>query len=70
VTRLYERSDEWLRSLPSHSYAAVLGVSVGVGVLATGLLIGGELPLVEAVTMALVMFALEYTFGRFQASEE
>ena len=68
VKGLYDRADEWSRGLSRGRYAAVLGASAGVGVLAVGLLLSGDLILVRALTMALVMFGLEYAFGAFSGS--
>jgi len=65
---LYERADEWARGLSRGRYAALLGASAGVGVLAVGLALSGDVLLVRALTMALVMFGLEYTFGAFSGS--
>ena len=70
VKRLYNRSDEWLRGLSRRQYAVFLGVSTSVGVLVAGLLVSGELPLVQALMMALVMFGLECVFGLHQTTEE
>lgn len=69
VKRLYDRSDTWLRGLSQRSYAAFLGASAGSGVLIVGL-VAGELLLVQALTMALVMFGLECVFGIHQPTEE
>ncbi|WMT09723.1 hypothetical protein NP511_08850 [Natrinema thermotolerans] len=41
----------------------------GIGVLAAGFLLSRDLLLLRALTMALVMFGLEYAFGRFGANE-
>ncbi|MBZ6494973.1 hypothetical protein [Natrinema longum] len=68
--RLYNRTDEWLLDRSQGEYAICLGVSVGVGVLVVGLLLGGKFLLVQALTMALVMFGLEYVFGLHQPTEE
>ncbi|OAQ53378.1 hypothetical protein HTG_07825 [Natrinema mahii] len=65
VKRLYKRSDTWLRGLSRRRYAAVLGLITGIGVLATGFLLSRELLLVQALTMAVVMFGLECAFGRW-----
>ncbi|WP_345780918.1 hypothetical protein [Halosolutus gelatinilyticus] len=70
VKRLYNRSDEWVRGLSRGPYAIFLGASAGVGVLVVGLLLSEELLLVQALTMALVMSGLEYTFGLYQTTEE
>ena len=70
VKRLYNRSDEWLSCLSRGPYAVFLGVSGGVGVLLAGLLVSEELLLVQALTIFLVMFGLEYTFGLHQTTEE
>lgn len=67
--RLYDAGDEWLRGLSRGQYAVVLGVSGEVGVLAVGLLLSGDLLVVQAVTMGLVLFGLEYAFGSFQADD-
>ncbi|WP_455449871.1 hypothetical protein [Natrinema thermotolerans] len=69
VKRLYERTDAWLRGLSRGPYAAVLGLMTGIGVLAAGYLLSRDLLLLRALTMALVMFGLEYAFGRFGANE-
>ena len=68
IRGLYERVDEWARGLSRGRYAALLGASAGVGVLAVGLALSGDVLLVRALTMALVMFGLEYTFGAFSGS--
>ena len=65
ISGLYDHADEWARGLSRGQYAAVLGASAGSGVLAIGLVLGGEFRLVRALTMALVMFGLEYVFGAF-----
>ncbi|ELY82444.1 hypothetical protein [Natrinema pallidum] len=65
VKRLYDRTDAWLRGLSRGRYAAVLGLATGIGVLAVGFLLSRDLLLVQAVTMALVMFGLECAFGRW-----
>ncbi|USZ73307.1 hypothetical protein [Natronosalvus halobius] len=70
VTRLYRRTDEWAKGLSRVRHAALLGTSAGVGVLTVGLLLSGDLPLVQALTMGLVMFSLECAFGAFQTTEE
>ncbi|WP_436345169.1 hypothetical protein [Natronorubrum sp. FCH18a] len=70
MKRLYNRTDEWLMDRSQGAYAVCLGVSAGVGVLVVGLLLGGEFILVQALTMALVMFGLEYAFGLHQTTEE
>ncbi|ELY65679.1 hypothetical protein [Natrinema versiforme] len=69
VNRLYDRSDTWLRGLSQRSYAAFLGAATGLGVLVIGL-VTGELLLVRALTMALVMFGLESAFGLWQTTDE
>ncbi|OYR43940.1 hypothetical protein [Halorubrum sp. Hd13] len=68
IRGLYERVDEWARGLSRGRYAALLGASAGVGVLAVGGALSGDVLLVRALTMALVMFGLEYTFGAFSGS--
>ncbi len=68
ITGLYDRVDGWARGLSRGRYAALLGGSAGVGVLAVGLVLNGDLLVVRALTMALVMFGLEYTFGAFSGS--
>ncbi|OYR40168.1 MULTISPECIES: hypothetical protein [unclassified Halorubrum] len=68
IRGLYERVDEWARGLSRGRYAALLGASAGVGVLAVGRALSGDVLLVRALTMALVMFGLEYTFGAFSGS--
>ncbi|MFD1571335.1 hypothetical protein [Halorubrum laminariae] len=68
--RLYDRGDEWVRGLSRGRYAALLGASAAVGVLGFGLLSSGELLLVRALTMAVVMFGLEYAFGAFRPSAD
>ena len=70
VRRSYNRTDEWLKSLSQGQYGVVLGLSAGVGMLVMGLLIADELYLVRAITIALVMFGLEYVFGLHQTTEE
>lgn len=70
VSSYYHRADEWARSLPRGRYALLLGLSSGIGVLLVGLLVSQELFVVQALTMALVLFGLEYTFGRFQTPDE
>ncbi|WP_312909364.1 hypothetical protein [Natronosalvus caseinilyticus] len=70
VTRLYMRADEWAKGLSRVRYAALLGMSAGIGVLAVGLLLSDEFPLVQALTMGIVMFSLECAFGAFQTTEE
>jgi hypothetical protein len=51
-------------------YAALLGACAALGVFIVGLLLDEELYLVQASSMALVMFALEYGLGRFQRTDE
>ncbi|GAB3702065.1 hypothetical protein [Halorubrum pallidum] len=68
--RLYDRGDEWVRGLSRGRYAALLGASAAGGVLVVGVLLSGEVLLARALTMALVMFGLEYAFGAFQPSED
>jgi len=68
IPGLYNRADEWARGLSRGRYAALLGASPGVGVLAVGLALSGDVLLVRALTMALVMFGLEYTFRAFSRS--
>jgi hypothetical protein len=70
ITGLYARADEWARGLSRGRYAAVLGASAGGGILAVGLALSGELLLVRALTMAVVMFGLEYAFGAFSGPNE
>jgi len=70
VKRLYGRCDEWLKSLSRGPYAGFLGASGGIGVLVAGLLVSGELFVVQALAMALVMFSLECVFGLHQTTEE
>jgi len=64
IPGLYNRADEWARGLSRGRYAALLGASPGVG----GLALSGDVLLVRALTMALVMFGLEYTFRAFSRS--
>jgi len=66
---LYARTDEWARGLSRGRYAVLLGATTGVGVLAVGLVLGGDALLVQALTMALVMFGLEYAFGAFSGAD-
>lgn len=68
--RLYNRVDKWARGLSRGRYAALLGATAAAGILGVGLLLGGDILLVRALTMALVMFGLEYTFGAFRPSED
>mgnify|MGYP000480615682 CR=1 FL=1 len=70
VKRLYNRSDARLRSLSQSWYAVFLGAAGGTGVLIAGLVISAELLVVQAVTMAVVLFGLEYTFGLHQRSDD
>lgn len=70
IKRIYNRTDEWLMDRSQGQYAVFLGMSGGVGVLVVGLLLGGEFVLVRALTMALVMFGLEFAFGLHQTTEE
>ena len=70
MKRLYDRCDVWLRGLSRRQYAVFFGASGGVGVLVAGLLVSAELPLVQALTMALVVFGLECVFGLHQPTEE
>lgn len=70
VKYLYNRSDTWLKGLSRGKYAVFLGVSGGVGVLIAGLLLSDEFILIQALTVALVMFGLEYVFGLHQTSKE
>lgn len=70
VRRLYDRVDAWLRDRSRGAYAVFLGVSCGIGVLIAGLLVSGDLLVVQAATMALVMFGLEWVFGLHQPSDE
>ena len=67
---LYDRGDEWVRELSRGRYAALLGASAAVGVLGVGVALNGEILLARALTMALVMFGLEYTFGAFRPSDD
>ncbi|WP_049982721.1 hypothetical protein [Halorubrum sp. BV1] len=69
-TELYDRGDGWVRDLSRGRYAALLGASAAVGVLGVGVLVDGEVLLARALTMALVMFGLEYTFGAFRPSDD
>lgn len=70
MKRLYDRTDEWLKSLSQGKYAVALGTSAGVGVLVVGLLVGDELVVLQAVAMAVVIFGLESVFGLHQTSEK
>ena len=69
VKRYYNQVDNWARDLSRARYAAFLGVSAAIGVLIVGLLLSQEFFLVQAVTMGVVMFALEFAFGKFQTTE-
>ncbi|WP_267640553.1 hypothetical protein [Haloarchaeobius amylolyticus] len=66
---LYHRVDRWLRGLPRYQYALFFGLSGGVGVLLAGLLVSDEFLILQAGTMALVMFGLEAVFGLHQTGE-
>ena len=70
LRRQYNRVDKWARNLSHARYAALLGASSAVGVLVIGLLLSEDLLLVQALSMGVVMFALEVTFGTFQMTEE
>lgn len=70
VRRFYERADRWVRSLSQGQYAIFLGLSAGVGVLIAGLAISRELFVLQSLTMAVVMFGLEYKFGLPHSSAE
>ena len=70
VRRQYNRVDNWARNLSRARYAALLGASSAVGVLSIGLLLSEDVLLAQALTMGVVMFALEVTFGTFQTAEE
>ncbi|MFC7232780.1 hypothetical protein ACFQMM_18125 [Saliphagus sp. GCM10025308] len=70
VTRLYRRTDEWAKGLSHVQYAALLGMSAGVGVLVVGVTLSDEFLLVQALTMGLVMFSLECVFGKYQTTGE
>jgi len=67
---LYDSGDGWVRGLSRGRYAALLGASAAVGVLGVGVLLNGEILLARALTMALVMFGLEYTFEAFRPSDD
>lgn len=67
MKRLYKRLDTWSKSPSQGQYAVFLGISGGCGVLLAGQLIGEELLLLQALTMAVVMFGLEYVFGLHQS---
>ncbi|MFC6731053.1 hypothetical protein [Haladaptatus sp. DYSN1] len=69
VKRLYNRSDAWLQGLPQGKYAAFLGLAGGVGVLIAGSLLRSAFILVQALTMAVVLFSMEYAFGLHQTAE-
>ncbi|POG54152.1 hypothetical protein [Haloferax marisrubri] len=69
VKKFYNRVDDWARDLSRVRYAALLGASTAIGVLIVGLLLGQEFYLVQAVTMGVVMFALEFAYGKFQTTE-
>ncbi|WP_338730044.1 hypothetical protein [Haladaptatus sp. DJG-WS-42] len=47
-----------------------MGFSGGIGVLIAGLLLNTEFFLVQALTVAVVMFGLEYAFGLNQPTGE
>lgn len=70
MKRLYDRVDRWVRTLSQGQYATFLGLSGGLGVLIAGLAISRELRLLQAVTMAVVMFVLEFKFGLHNSSAE
>lgn len=70
VKALYNRADDWAKGLSRASYAALLGLSAGIGVLVVNLLLSVEFALIQALTMALVMFSLECVFGIHQTTEE
>ncbi len=69
VKRLYNRSDAWLQGLPQGKYAAFLGLAGGVGILIAGYLLSDEFILIQALTMAVVLFSMEYAFGLHQTAE-
>ena len=70
MKRLYNRVDEKTLGLSRGSYAVCLGVSGGAGVLVVGLLLKESVLIVQALTMALILFGLEYVFGLNQTTEE
>ena len=69
VRRVYNQADHWARDLSRARYAALLGASAAIGVLIVGLLLSQEFYLVQSLTMGVVMFALEFAFGKFQTTE-
>lgn len=70
VRDLYDRTDSWLRGLSRGPYAVFFGLAGGVGVLVAGLAVSGDLLVVQAVAMALVLCGLEWVFGLHQTTEE
>ena len=70
VRRFFNQVDQWARDLSRVRYAAFLGASAAIGVFIVGLLLSEEWYLVQAFTMGVVMFALEYAFGKFQTTDE
>ncbi|RXK52064.1 hypothetical protein EAF64_04045 [Halorientalis pallida] len=69
MKNLYDSLDEWIRGLSQERCAVLLAVSRGLGVLGVGLLLFAERFLLRALTMALVLFGLEYTFGLHQTHD-
>ena len=61
--------DRWARDLSHTRYAVLLGASAAIGVLVIGFLLLQEFLLLRALTMGVVMFGLEYTFGAFQTTD-
>lgn len=70
MRRFYDRTNEWLLHLPQKQYAVVLGVFCGVCWLIPGLLLSGELHLIQALVLGLVMFGLESVLGLHQTTDE
>jgi hypothetical protein len=69
VRRIFNYADQWARGLSRARYAVFLGASAAIGVLVVGGLLSEQLYLVQAFTMGVVMFALEYAFGKVQTTE-
>ena len=69
VRQYFYQADQWARNLSRGRYAILLGASAAIGVLIVGLLLGQEFYVLQALTMGIVLFALEYAFGKYQSTE-
>ena|GEM_PF-486802 len=70
IRQLFGRADQWARGLSRLRYAVLLGASAATGVLIVGLVLSAELYVLQAVTMGVVLVALEYAFGAFQTPQQ